>query len=266
MGAMSVIESAHEEVVDGLRTTVLSVSAAPSPAPPVVVLHGWGASLDAVGSIVGGLSRTLDVLALDLPGFGGAEPPPRAWSVDDYAQHVLKLCDLHGAERFSIVGHSFGARLAIALAATHPERIARLVLTGAAGIKPRRPPSYYAKVATAKAGRLAAAVGGGPGARLQERMRRRVASQDWLDASESMRGTFRAVIGEDLSPRLASIGASTLLIWGESDEDTPLWMAERMERAIPDAALIKLPGAHYVYAERAAEFNRIAEHFLTGAR
>jgi pimeloyl-ACP methyl ester carboxylesterase len=97
-------------------------------------------------------------------------------------------------------------------------------------------------------------------------MRRRVASQDWLDASEAMRGTFRAVIGEDLTPRLAKIQASTLLIWGDADEDTPLWMAERVEQEIDDAALVVLKGGHYVYAERAAEFNLIAKHFLTDAR
>lgn len=265
MVAMPVLERAREEVVAGLRTRVVSVGPPSPQALPVVVLHGWGASLDAIVPIVNGLSATLAVLALDLPGFGQAEPPPRAWSVDDYAEHVLRLCDAHGHARFSVVGHSNGARIAIALASSHPERVGRMVLTGAAGIKPRRKPSYYGKVAVAKAGRVVGTLGGAPGRRLQERMRRRVASQDWLDASEAMRGTLRAVLAEDLSPRLASIEASTVLVWGEDDADTPLWMGERMERAIPDAALIKLKGGHYVYAERAAEFNRIAEHFLAQA-
>jgi pimeloyl-ACP methyl ester carboxylesterase len=96
-------------------------------------------------------------------------------------------------------------------------------------------------------------------------MRRRVASQDWLDASESMRGTFRLVIGEDLAPKLPDVGSSTILIWGDEDHDTPVWMGRRMEQEIPDAALVILRGGHYVYGERAAEFNRIAEHFLLRA-
>jgi pimeloyl-ACP methyl ester carboxylesterase len=97
-------------------------------------------------------------------------------------------------------------------------------------------------------------------------MRERVASRDWLEASEAMRGTFRLVVGEDLSPRLPNIAAPTLLIWGDADEDTPLWMAQRMEKEIPNAGLVVLSGSHYVYAERAAEFNRIATHFLAEAR
>jgi pimeloyl-ACP methyl ester carboxylesterase len=238
---------------------------APSEAPPVLVLHGWGASIDAVGSIVDGLADRLEVVALDLPGFGESAEPPQPWDVGAYARFVIGACDELGLERFSLVGHSFGARIGIVLAATEPNRIARMLLTGAAGLKPRRKLSYYAKVAVAKVGRVIGAVGGAPGRRLQDRMRRRVASSDWLEASEAMRGTFRLVIAEDLSPHLPHIRASTLLVWGERDEDTPLWMGRRMEAAIPDAGLAVLDGGHYAYAERAAEFNRIAAHFLSEA-
>ena len=237
----------------------------PADAPPVLVLHGWGASIDAVGSIVDGLAGRLEVVAIDLPGFGESAEPPEAWDVGAYVRFVLGACDELGLDRFSLVGHSFGARIGIVLAATAPERVARMVLTGAAGIRPKRKPSYYAKVGVAKAGRVVGAVGGAPGRRLQDRMRRRVASSDWLEASEAMRGTFRRVIAEDLSPHLPHIRASTLLVWGSGDEDTPLWMGRRMEAEIPDAGLVVLDGGHYAYAERAGEFNRVALHFLSEA-
>ena len=234
-------------------------------APAVVVLHGWGASIDAVGSVTAGLAGALEVVAVDLPGFGESAPPPDAWSVGRYAELVLALCDDLGLERVSLLGHSFGARISIVAAASAPDRVARMLLTGAAGLTPKRPPSYYARVSIAKVGRVVGAAGGPAGRRVQARMRARVASQDWLDASEAMRGTFRLVVGEDLSPRLAQVKAPTLLIWGEQDTETPLWMAERMEALLPDAGLVVLPGGHYVYAERSAEFNRIASHFLTQA-
>lgn len=250
--------------IDGLRIRFLrSAPEGPSSAPPILVLHGWGASIDAVGSIVSGLGRSTEIVAVDLPGFGGSDPPAEPWTVGRYAAFVLQFASALSLERFSVLGHSFGARIAIALADEHPERLERLLLTGAAGIRPRRRPSYYAKVALAKAGRVAAAVGGSPGRRLQASLRQRVASADWLAASEALRGTFRLVIAEDLSGRLPRIRVPTLLVWGEQDADTPLWMGERMERLIPDAGLVVLPGAgHYAYAERAGEFNRVAGHFL----
>ena len=263
---MSSIADDSKLLVGGLEVRIRHTRPpAASDAPPVLVLHGWGASIDVVGSIVGGLAGRFEVVAIDLPGFGGSAGPPDAWDVGAYARFVLGVCDEVGLERFSLVGHSFGARIGIVLAATRPERIARMVLTGAAGIRARRKPSYDVKVGMAKAGRVVGAVGGAPGRRLQDRMRRRVASSDWLEASEAMRGTFRRVIAEDLSAYLPHIRASTLLVWGSGDEDTPLWMGHRMEEAIPDAGLVELDGGHYAYAERAAEFNRIVAHFLADA-
>ena len=252
--------------VGGLDVRVRHVRPdAPSGAPPVLVLHGWGASIEAVASIVEGLAGRLEVVAVDLPGFGESSEPGEAWDAGAYARFALALCDELELERFSLVGHSHGGRTGIVLAATRPERVARMVLTGAAGIKPKRKPSYYGRVAVAKAGRAVGAVGGAPGRRLQDRMRRRVASTDWLEASETMRGTFRLLIAEDISPHLPNVRASTLLLWGTHDEDTPLWMARRMEAEIPDAALVELDGGHFAYAERAGEFNRIAAHFLAEA-
>src|SRR5215217_981077 len=77
-----------------------------SEAPPVVVLHGWGASIEAVGSIVDGLAGRLEVVAVDLPGFGESDEPPEPWDAGAYARFVLALCDELGLERFSLVGHS----------------------------------------------------------------------------------------------------------------------------------------------------------------
>jgi pimeloyl-ACP methyl ester carboxylesterase len=78
-----------------------------------------------------------------------------------------------------------------------------------------------------------------------------------------MRGTFRAVIAEDLTDRLPRISAPTLLVWGEKDEDTPLWMAHRMEELIPDAGLVVLEGAgHYSYADSPRQFRAVARRFL----
>lgn len=249
--------------VDGTSVRIVHRPAEPATArPPVVILHGWGASLEAIAPIVQGLAGRAELLAVELPGFGESDPPPTGWAVADYGRFVLRACDEVGIGRFSVVGHSFGARIAIVLGATVPDRIDRMVLTGAAGIKPRRTAKYYTRVAIAKVGRVVGAAGGAPGRRLQERMRRRVASTDWLEATETMRQTFRLVIGEDLTPLLAQIRASTLLIWGDADADTPPWMGERMESAMPDAGLVVLKGGHYVYAERSGEFNAIVAHFL----
>jgi pimeloyl-ACP methyl ester carboxylesterase len=239
---------------------------APGAAPgdlPIVVLHGWGAHIEAVAPILAGLDGAPDLIALDLPGFGESEPPPEAWDADDYARFVLAFLDELEVPRAHLVGHSHGGRVSIAIAAERPERVERLLLVDSAGLRPKRGWRYRRRVAVAKLGRVAAKLGGPPGRRLQERLRARVASRDYLEASEAMRGTFRAVIAADLSDRLPRITAPTLLVWGDRDDDTPLWMANRMEELIPDAGLVVLEGAgHYSYADSPGQFGAVARRFL----
>lgn len=237
--------------------------AAPAGDLPIVVLHGWGAHIEAVAPILAALDGAADLIALDLPGFGESEPPPEAWDTDAYARFVLDFLDHVEVPRAHLIGHSHGGRVSIAIAADHPERVGRLMLVDAAGIPPKRGWRYRRRVAVAKLGRVVAKLGGAPGRRLQERMRARVASRDYLEASEAMRGTFRAVIAADLRDRLTRIGAPTLLVWGERDEETPLWMGQRMEELIPDAGLVVLDGAgHYSYADSPGQFGAVARRFL----
>ena len=229
---------------------------------PVLVLHGWGAHLEAVEPIVAALEGETRVIALDLPGAGESDPPPEPWDADDYMRFVLRFLDELGVEKVHVVGHSNGGRVGICMAAEHPERVGRLLLCDSAGLPPRRGVKYKAKVGVAKAGKVAGRMGT-PGRALQERLRAKVASTDYLQASEAMRGTFRRLIGMDLSDRLPRIEATTLLVWGSDDEDTPLWMAHRMEELIPDAGLAVFEGAgHYSYADDAARFGSVARLFL----
>lgn len=249
--------------IDGLEIRHSDRGSAREPGDlPVLVLHGWGAHLEAVEPIVAALEGETRVIALDLPGAGRSDPPPDPWDADDYMRFVLRFLDELGVERVHVVGHSNGGRVGICMAAEHPERVGRLLLCDSAGLPPRRGVKYRAKVGVAKAGKVAGRMGT-PGRALQERLRARVASTDYLNASEAMRGTFRRLIAMDLSDRLPRIEATTLLVWGEEDEETPLWMAHRMEELIPDAGLAVFEGAgHYSYADDAARFGSVARLFL----
>jgi pimeloyl-ACP methyl ester carboxylesterase len=229
---------------------------------PIVILHGWGAQIEAVATILVALEGASDLIALDLPGFGESDPPEQAWDVDAYARFMIHFFDELGVDRAHLVGHSHGGRVSIALAADEADRVGRLLLIDSAGIPPKRGWRYRRRVAVAKLGRLIGKLGG-PGRRLQERMRAKVASRDYLEASETMRGTFRAVIAADLTDRLPRVRASTLLVWGDEDDDTPLWMGKRMEELIPDAGLVVLEGAgHYSYADSPGQFRAVARRFL----
>jgi pimeloyl-ACP methyl ester carboxylesterase len=229
---------------------------------PIVVLHGWGAHIEAVEPIAAPLAAETEVIAVDLPGFGESAEPPQAWSSQDYAEFLAKLLAGEGIARCHLVGHSRGGAIAICLAARRPELVGRLVLCDSAGLRPKRGWRYRSRVAVAKLGRVIGLFGP-PGRRLQDRMRSRVASTDYAEASPAMRETFRRVIAEDLSGQLPQIEVPCLLVWGDADDDTPLWMGERMEELLPDGALVVFEGAgHFAYADQPGRFAQLSRTFL----
>lgn len=245
--------------VCGLRTRYLIRGSGPA---AVLVLHGWGASIEAVYPIVAGLAPVASVCALDLPGFGQSEPPPRPWGVEDYQEFLAAFMDALQIERATIVGHSNGGRIAIRMAATEPRRAARLVLVDSAGIRPRRTLRWYRRVGMAKLGKYAARWGGALGERLRARIVGRVASTDYAAAGE-MRPTLVRLVNSDLREYLPRILVPVLLVWGADDTDTPVADARTMERLIPDAGLVVLDGAgHYSYLDQPARFVRIVAHFV----
>ena len=77
----------------------------------ILLLHGWGTSITQYAGVISVLSRTHRVIAPDMPGFGKTPEPPVPWSVDDYADFVLKFIASFELTRFSIVVHSFGGRV-----------------------------------------------------------------------------------------------------------------------------------------------------------
>lgn len=249
--------------VAGLHTRYLVAGSG----PPVLVLHGWAANIEAVYPIVTGLSPVATVYALDLPGFGETDPPTeQPWGVAEYQAFVAAFMDAIGIGRTAIVGHSNGARIAIRMAATEPGRVERLILVDAAGIRPKRTLRYYRRVAMAKVGKHAARLLGRPGERLREVLVGRAASADYLAAGE-MRPTLVKLVNTDLREHLPSIKAPTLLVWGADDADTPIADGELMERLIPDAGLVVFESAgHYSYLDQTARFATVARHFLAPPR
>lgn len=232
---------------------------------PLVLLHGWGASADLFAPLLDALAPGRRLLVPDLPGFGGTSPPPMPWGAEDYAAWVVALLDRLGVRRADVIGHSHGGRVAIALAAEHPDRVHRVVLTSSAGV--RQPASLRRRVAsrTYKALRGVERSSWAPPA-LQAYARSRAdrrGSDDYRAASGVMRATLVRLVNQDLTPLLQHVRAPVLLIWGDRDTETPLAAARVMERLIPDAGLVVFEGAgHFAYLEQPGRFCRIVDVFL----
>jgi pimeloyl-ACP methyl ester carboxylesterase len=213
-------------------------------AAQVIWAHGWGQDHRVFLPLAEQIERAGSHLLLDFPGFGASPPPPAAWGTEDYADAVAAwLATLPRAPRLW-VGHSFGCRIGLRLAARHPQSVDGLTLVAAAGLRRRRTLAQRlqlgAKVAAYKTlkqlGRMRFPV---------ERWRSRFGSSDYRSAG-AMRPILVKVVQEDLSDVARHVRCPTLLIYGSRDTETPPEIGRRFERLIPEARLVLVEGFdHY---------------------
>ena len=96
-----------------------------------------------------------------------------------------------------------------------------------------------------------------------EKLRKKYGSADYNALDEEMRKTFVKVISEDLGALLPKISASTVLVFGEKDQDTPLWMGQKMEKEMQDAGLVVFENDdHFAYLRQWPRFVKIVRAFL----
>lgn len=246
-------------VIDGLKINY-RVSGS---GRPVVVLHGWGARIETVEPIHRHLEKFFTVYSLDMPGFGGSDEPPVAWGSEDYKDTVAKFLDSLAINNPVLIGHSYGGKVSIRLAAGR--RINKLILIDSAGIRPVRTMGWYLRVYSYKAAKavLQLPVVKDVFAGTVERFKSRMGSEDYRNASGVMRQTLVKSVNEDIRDLLPLIKAPTLLVWGEDDTATPIGDGRLMEKLIPDAGLVAFKNAgHFSYLDRLNDFLIIISEFL----
>lgn len=235
----------------------------------VVLLHGWGCDTSLMKPVADFLSRDMTVLSVDFPAHGQSGRPSQPWGVPDFAACTLELLRKLDFLPCSVIAHSFGGRITIELASQDASLFEQIILTGAAGIKDR--PSEESRKRSARYRRLkglcekakAAKVFGKLPDMLEEKLRQKYGSKDYNALDAEMRKTFVQVVNHDQTDLLRRIQQPTLLLWGDKDTETPLWMGQLMEERIPDAGLVVLEGGtHFAYLEQLGRFNAIAHNFL----
>ncbi len=224
----------------------------------LLFLHGWGCDGNIFRPITRLVSDAFTCYSLDLWGFGKSPAPPaEGWNAEDYADRLYLFCVREGIERVSIAAHSFGGRVATVFAAKYPERVNKLLLCASAGLR-RFSVGRTAKVAAYKIKKFLCRCGfispycvtGG--------------SADYNACDDAMRNTFVKTVNENLARFARRIKAPTLLVWGDGDTETPMWMAKKLNAYIADSSLIVLKGSHFVFAENYAAFAGIVRAFFGG--
>ena len=241
----------------GLRTHVQIEG--PAQAPVVLLLHGFGSSLQTWDVWADGLATDHRVVRLDIAGFGLTGPAePGDYSDEADVQRLLAVVDQLGLSRMTVVGHSMGGRLAWHFAAVHPQRVDKLVLIAPDGFPDPQAKSDLTYQVPAWMGvvrytlprwliKKGVASAYADPSRLDDATARRY--QDMLLAP----GVRPAVLARmaqtrnrDPLPWLQRLTMPTLLLWGDQDQMIPVANVMDYQRAIPHAQRVVMPGVGHL--------------------
>jgi pimeloyl-ACP methyl ester carboxylesterase len=205
--------------------------------PDIVALHGWLHESSDWDDIL----RSENALALDLPGHGNTPVPESVWGSPEYAKLVVDAVAGVTTEPFILAAHSFGGRIAVHIAANHPELVAGLVMTGVPLFQRRaaQPPLAYRLVkGLARAGVV-------PDSLLQ-RARDRYGAPDYRASRGVMKPIFVKLVNENYDEQLAridAVGTPVYLIWGADDAAVPVSVAVQARDAVRASELRVVAGA-----------------------
>ena len=236
-------------VIDGIRIN----QEIQGDGKPILMLHGWGANIKLLQPLADKLvNLDYKIYMIDMPGFGESTDPPTPFTVFDYAKFCISYLDHYQLDKIYLFGHSFGGRLGLILGSDYAHRIQKMTLSDSAGIKTEAPLHQRLRLNTYKSIRDGLYTIGAKSLadNLRNSYNKRYGSTDFQQVSGVMRQTFVNVVNQDLLENAKRVTVPTILIWGDKDEDTPLWQGKKLEEAIPDAALIIHEGAgHYAYLD-----------------
>ena len=117
---------------------------------PLILLHGWLASLETMKPLQKYLANWFKVYNVDIIGFGKSDLPEKPMNTNDFGDFLSDLINALKIENPILMGHSNGGRIIINYAGRNLGKINKIVLIDSAGIKPKRKISYYFKVYTFK--------------------------------------------------------------------------------------------------------------------
>ncbi len=242
------VEVVSPSGTDRVRIRYIEAGAG-NPGLPIVLLHGFQAGADYwLPHPLPAMSRDFHVIAPDLPGFGSSGRLAH-YSLDDYALCLSAFLDALRLDQVYLLGHSMGAQIAVALAVSSPERVAKLLLVDSAGL-PRSGPAWMAPVqmltdASTYHFKLYPKMFG------------------LARKSTALRECLLMVRNEHITDHLKKLRMPVLVIWGSRDRVVPLEHGSLLARTIPGARLAIIRGAgHMPFYQKPEQFMDLVQHFL----
>ena len=251
--------------------------------PPALALHGLGGTKGSFLPTVAGLADRFRVIAMDLPGFGDSDKPiGAAYDARYFAGAAVDLLDALELDRVHLIGNSLGGRVALEIALRHPSRAGRLgLLAPSLAWRRQRPWLPLLRLTRPELGLVQLA----PRPVVEGIVHRLIpgADEGWTAAgvdeflraylTPSGRAAFYAAArqiyleqphGEvGFWPRLQTLQADALFVWGRDDRLVPIAFARHVAEALPHARHLVLDCGHVPQVERPRQTHAALAAFLS---
>lgn len=232
----------------------------------ILILHGWGANIKTLKPIIDLLKSKYRVLALDYPGFGESDNLKKSFSVDDYVNIVISFLYKLNIKKVILIGHSYGGRIILKLnyRSDLEFEILKNVLIDSAGIKNRLNMLIKLKICIYKILKNILKIlplNLNTKYKFEQKLKSKFGSSDYKNANKYLQETLVKSVNEDLTYCLKKM-KETLIIWGNKDNSTPIWMAETMNKYINNSGLVVLNGGHYSYIDDYYTFAKVISSYF----
>lgn len=228
----------------------------------ILLLHGWGDSLRGMDTLSKELSLKYQVLAINLPGFGGSQAPAVAWDLNAYADFVASMLQKLNLQCYAMIGHSNGGAILIKGLSEKKLGAEKLILLASAGIRNGRSTRNNVLLLISKSGKIMTSPLSFKTKRLLRQKLYQKVGSDML-VNENLKETFKKIVNDDVRLAATSIKIPTLIIYGDLDKSTPLAYGEIFQKSIKQSKLEIIVGAgHFVHQEKSVEVLKLIESFL----
>ena len=226
----------------------------------IVFLHGFGGNLSNFKNTAKVFQNYgFSTLNVNLTGYGFKNLNAN-FTIYNYANLIYKLIKSLKIKNCFLLGHSFGGRISIILASMYKNKdinFEKLILVDSAGLKPKFNLITKLKILKFKCYKFLAKK-----KIINSEKLKKMGSKDYKSLPNNLKFVFKNVVNENLKYLLKEISISTLIVWGNNDKETPLYMAKTLNKKIKNSTLTILKGGHYSYLDNSFKFFTQLKNFL----
>jgi len=244
-------------VINGIFTNYLRIN--PQGKKALIILPGWGQHSYHWSDISKKIDQSIQIIIIDLPGFGNSQPLKNNPNVPEYSQFLKDFIDKLNLNQPFLLGHSFGGQIAADFVIKYPKCINRLILISPAVIREQ---SFKTKIQISLT-KISQPITKIFPSKITQKLLSLLTPTDYHNSNPYQKNLLKKIVKYDLKDKLHLIKTHTLIIWGSEDHEIP-YQGKFLTETISSSNLEVIYGAgHSPHLSHIDKLVKIINCFLT---